>query len=96
MFREIYIGCLSGGKARSKYDIIACILACGLKGSSRVHILETCSLNTIQFRKYLKMLLVKKMVYIRKLSNGRTVIQTTDLGRRYLESYTHIINILRQ
>ncbi len=95
-FRETYIGFLSGGKARSKYDIIACILACGLKGSSRVHILETCSLNTVQFRKYMKILLLKKMIRLRKLPCGRAVIETMDLGRKYLDNYTHIIDLLKK
>jgi predicted transcriptional regulator len=80
-------------KKRSSLDIIATILDAANGGIGKTRLLEKANLTTSQFRKYLDLLLTKKLI-VESTIAGRPAYKTTELGIRYVTLYASIRSVL--
>ncbi len=92
--KKIYIGSFLG-KARSIYDIIACILYNALSPTSKTRAMVKCGLNIIQFSKYLDILTKNDLIKLNRV-NGKTVLMISSRGVMYLLIYRRIVSLLAQ
>ncbi len=90
--RAMYIGG-AFGKARSFYDTIACILSNSLIATAKTRVMNKCSLNIHQFKKYLDILIDKDLVHT-YYTDDVMKIHTTPRGLLYLLVYRRILRIL--
>jgi len=92
--KKIYIGSFLG-KARSIYDIIACILYNSISPTSKTRAMVKCGLNINQFSKYLHILTKNDLIKLNQV-NGKTELMISSRGIIYLLIYRRIVSLLAQ
>jgi len=77
-------------KKRSGPDIIATILEAANGGIGKTRLLTKANLTTAQFRKYVGLLIAKKLLSELGNDGRRSAYRTTGLGMQYLALYNSI------
>jgi len=80
-------------KKRSSLDIISTILEAGNGGIGKTRLLEKANLTTSQFKKYVELLIAKKLLVESKVG-GHPAYKTTELGIKYVSLYSAIKSTL--
>jgi len=78
---------------RESLDIIDLILLVCLSGTMKTHVMYKCNLNSRQVQDYLELLLKFQLLEKRETEEKRTIYQTTDRGRRFIEAYAELFEI---
>jgi len=80
---------------RGRLQIIGDVLALATSGIKKTHIMYGANLSYEQVRLYLGELAGKSLI-AQDVSPDGTVYRTTEMGREFLLSYTHLIEILEE
>ncbi len=78
---------------RSSPDIIATILEAANGGIGKTRLLTKANLTSAQFKKYIDLLVAKKLLTEQSGSDYRPAYKTTGLGLQYLTLYNSIKSI---
>lgn len=77
---------------RGWFEIIYSIVTESWDGSLKTHLMNKCNLNSRQVENYLHFLLERRLLtYQRSHDSTRAIYKTTELGRKYIEVYKHIL-----
>jgi predicted transcriptional regulator len=82
-----------GSGNRESFDIMNLILTVCLSGTMKTHIMYRCNLNSKQVHDYLSLLLSHGLVERDDSAERRTVYRTTERGRRFIESYSELLQV---
>ena len=77
-------------KKRSTPEIIATILEAANGGIGKTRLLTRANLTSAQFRKYIELLVAKRLLAESDDNGGRPAYRTTGLGIQYLTLYNSI------
>jgi len=75
---------------RSSPDIIATILEAANGSIGKTRLLTKANLTTVQFKKYVDLLVAKKLIEEMEGADNRPAYKTTGLGLQYLALYNSI------
>lgn len=78
---------------RSGPDIIATILETANGGVGKTSLLTRANLTTMQFKKYVELLIEKELLAEFNRNNGRNSYKTTGRGLKYLALYNSIKSV---
>jgi len=78
---------------RSSPDIIATILEAANGGIGKTRLLTKANLTSAQFKKYVDLLVAKKLLTEQKGSDYHPAYKTTGLGLKYLMLYNSIKSV---
>ena len=86
-----------GRGTRGYMEIVYSILSVCLNGALKTHIMFRCNLNSKQLHTYLESLLDRGFLErIRIPPSAKVEYRTTPLGRRYMETYNQLLQMLTQ
>jgi predicted transcriptional regulator len=78
---------------RSSPDIIATILEAANGGIGKTRLLTKANLTSAQFKKYVDLLVAKKLLAELEGPDSRPAFKTTGLGLQYLQLYSSIQSV---
>jgi predicted transcriptional regulator len=86
-----------GRGTRGYMEIVYSILSVCLNGALKTHIMFRCNLNSKQLRWYMGSLLEKGFLEsVRVPPSSKVEYKTTERGRRYLETYNTLQQMLNE
>ena len=90
---ERFVGVEKERKRRNRLYITAEILTIAKEGSLKTQIMYKANLSFAQLNEYLSFLTTINLLEI-QAENGKKIYRTTAKGRKYLEKYEDIANLL--
>jgi len=91
-FLSYIVTAYSMGK-RSSPDIIATILETANGGIGKTRLLTKANLTSAQFKKYVDLLVAKKLLTQVEDSDGKPAFKTTGIGLQYLQLFNSIKSV---
>jgi predicted transcriptional regulator len=77
-------------------DILACILYRSIGGARKTNLIYKCNLSLSQFKSYSGFLIEQGLMIKRVVKAGSSyrIFETTDKGKRFIEEYRKLLDIL--
>lgn len=88
-----------GTHARSRFDLMANILAMTRKECRQTEIMHGCNLSFRQIKIYLSLLLDKRLLAVREVKQGANsmkLFKTTRKGETFIKAYERLLDTIRQ
>jgi predicted transcriptional regulator len=97
MIMSAYRSDALGHGPRGYMEIVYSILSVCLNGALKTHVMFRCNLNSKQLHFYIESLLVKGLLdKERAPPSAKVEYRTTQRGRKYLETYSALLQMLNE
>ncbi len=97
MIMSTYRSAPPGRGPRGYMEIVYSVLSVCLNGALKTHVMFRCNLNSKQLHFYIESLLAKGLLENdRSPPSAKVEYRTTRLGRKYLETYSALVQMLNE